>query len=108
MSRSAFQSTRRQLLGTGLTALIGGTGAARVLAAPEPAPKIITKTIPSTGERLPAIGLGTDAFYRSEQAAIRAEIERMVVLGGPVVDTSSDYGDSEGLIGEALSATGLR
>jgi aryl-alcohol dehydrogenase-like predicted oxidoreductase len=108
MSRSAFRSTRRQLLGTGLTALIGGTGTARVLAAAEPRPKIITKTIPSTGESLPAIGLGTDAFYRAEQAAIRAELERMVELGGTVVDTSSDYGDSEALIGEAVSASGLR
>jgi aryl-alcohol dehydrogenase-like predicted oxidoreductase len=78
------------------------------MAAPEPKSQPVTKAIPSTREGLPAIGLGTDAFYRSEQVAIREEIERMVELGGTVIDTSSDYGDSEALIGEAVAATNLR
>ena len=99
--------SRRQLLGQGLGALLGAA-AARIPAAPAPQPQLITKVIPSTGERLPAIGLGTDAFYRSEQVAIRAEIERMAQLGGTVIDTSSDYGDSEALIGEAVAASSLR
>ncbi len=98
--------TRRALLGMGLAAL--ASGAAPVTGAPEPGSGPLTKAIPSTGERLPAIGLGTDAFYRAEQAAIRAEIERMVQLGGTVIDTSSDYGDSEALIGEAVAASNLR
>ena len=69
---------------------------------------VITKAIPSTGERLPAIGLGTDSFRSSERAAIQAEIKRMPDLGGTVIDTSADYGDSEQLIGEALQALGIR
>jgi aryl-alcohol dehydrogenase-like predicted oxidoreductase len=72
------------------------------------ASSVISKPIPASAELLPAIGLGTDAFNRSDQAAIREEIERIVQLGGTVIDTSSDYGDSEALIGDALSATGLR
>lgn len=106
MPTGPFLSTRRELLGRGLAALVAGTGAARVPAAPHP--QLVTKAIPSTGEMIPAIGLGTDAFYRSEQVAIREEIERMVQLGGTVIDTSSDYGDSEALIGEAVAASSLR
>ncbi len=107
MSTSPFLSTRRELLAGGLAALMG-TAAARVPTAPEGHTPLVTKPILSTGESIPAIGLGTDAFYRSEQGAIREEIERMVQLGGTVIDTASDYGDSEALIGEAVSASGLR
>jgi aryl-alcohol dehydrogenase-like predicted oxidoreductase len=99
-------SSRRELLGVGLAAV--ALRAAPALMAAEPVASLITKAIPSSGERLPAIGLGTDAFQRSQQEAIRAEIERMVELGGSVIDTSSDYGDSEALIGDALSASKLR
>lgn len=105
MSSEGGHSTRRQLLGVGLAAAALAPVRLWAVAAPSP---LISKAIPATGERLPAIGLGTDAFYRSEQGVIQAEIARMVQLGGTVIDTSSDYGDSEALIGAALAATGLR
>jgi aryl-alcohol dehydrogenase-like predicted oxidoreductase len=73
-----------------------------------PIEPLITKAIPSTGERLPAVGLGTDKFGRGEADAIRAEIKRMTELGGTLIDTSSDYGDSEAVIGESLQALGIR
>ncbi|HEX4051234.1 MAG TPA: aldo/keto reductase [Steroidobacteraceae bacterium] len=69
---------------------------------------LITKPIPATGERLPAIGLGTDKFYDSERAAISAEIARMQQLGGTVLDTSADYGESEALVGDTLGSLALR
>lgn len=69
---------------------------------------LITKAIPSTGERLPAIGLGTDKFDNSERAAIQDEVARMQQLGGSVIDTSADYGESEGVVGEVLAALGIR
>src|SRR5579872_258938 len=106
MSTGGDSCTRRDLLGIGWAAM--GLRAARIIAAPQPDSQFITKTIPSTGERLPAIGLGTDAFYRSEQPAIESEIQRMIQLGGTVIDTSSDYGDSETLIGAALATPDLR
>jgi aryl-alcohol dehydrogenase-like predicted oxidoreductase len=64
---------------------------------------LITKAIPSTGEKLPAIGLGTDKFELEERAAIQAEIQRMQQLGGTLIDTAAAYGDAETLIGEALA-----
>jgi aryl-alcohol dehydrogenase-like predicted oxidoreductase len=69
---------------------------------------LITRTIPSSGEKIPAIGLGTDSFRASESDAIRDEIKRMNELGGSVIDTAAAYGDSEALIGDALAALGIR
>jgi hypothetical protein len=63
---------------------------------------LISNTIPSTGEKIPAIGLGSDSFRASESDAIRAEIERMHELAASVIDTAAAYGDSEALIGDAL------
>ncbi len=105
IDRSPSRLSRRDailrglLAGAGLLARVPSAGAAE---------SPTTKRIPSTGEALPAIGLGTDKFRRGEEDAIRAEIERMVELGGTVIDTSSDYGDSEALIGEALETLGVR
>ena len=68
----------------------------------------ITKAIPASGEKLPAIGLGTDAFKESVREEIRDELKRMNELGGTVVDTAAAYGDSEALIGDALATLGIR
>jgi aryl-alcohol dehydrogenase-like predicted oxidoreductase len=84
----------------------------RRLAAAEPpsttALPLITKAIPSSGECLPAIGIGTDSFTESAREEIRAELARMRELGGTVIDTAAAYGDSEALIGDALAHLGTR
>jgi aryl-alcohol dehydrogenase-like predicted oxidoreductase len=76
---------------------------------PKPPPQLplITKIIPATAERLPAIGLGTDKFRVEDRSAIQAEIQRMQQLGGTLIDTAAAYGESEALIGDALSALGV-
>lgn len=99
-------TTRRDALRLGLA-----TGAAVTLlpaawAAADLRP--ITKAIPSTGEKLPVIGLGTDQFRDSERETIQAEIQRMQQMGGTVIDTAAAYGDSEALIGDSLAALGIR
>ena len=68
----------------------------------------ITKAIPSTGERIAAIGIGTDSFRDQLRDEIRAELKRMSELGGSVIDTAAAYGDSEALIGQALDSLGTR
>ena len=103
--------SRRDALRSGLTA-----GAALLLRRPvwaatgpaTPDLPLITKAIPSSGEKLPAVGLGTDQFRSSERDAIQAEIQRMQQMGGTVIDTAAAYGDSESLIGDALAALGIR
>jgi aryl-alcohol dehydrogenase-like predicted oxidoreductase len=106
---SSPRLSRRDVLYGGLAATLGaGFLASRIAAAAAADGPLILKPIPSTGERLPVIGLGTDSFDESARDAIRAEIAKMHELGGTVIDTAAAYGDSEALIGEALTDSGLR
>lgn len=117
-ARSRSKISRREVLYAGLLASLGtgalaGRGGGATWAA-EPSESggasgepLILKPIPSTGERIPVIGLGTDSFDESDREAIRAEIAKMHQLGGTVIDTAAAYGDSEALIGEALADSGL-
>ena len=73
----------------------------------------ILRPIPSTGEKLPAIGLGSaltfDVPSRSSPARLVEEIiSSFVKLGGKVIDTSPAYGNAEHLIGELAFRLGLR
>lgn len=100
-----FQRSRRDAL-CGALAVGAGTLLSRSALAASGAPlPLITKVIPASGERLPAIGLGTDKFELDEREPIVAEIHRMQELGGTVIDTAAAYGDSETLIGEALDGS---
>lgn len=71
----------------------------------------ITKPIPSTGERIPVIGLGTNQYgveTPEEMAGLQQVLETMVELGGSVVDTARGYGRSEEVIGELMQRMGNR
>jgi aryl-alcohol dehydrogenase-like predicted oxidoreductase len=102
-------TTRRDVLRLGLATGAAMTGlptaSSTAWAADLP---VITKAIPSTGEKLPAVGLGTDQFRNSEREAIQAEIQRMQQMGGTVIDTAAAYGDSEAVIGDSLATLGIR
>jgi len=106
-ARGRSKLSRRELLRTGLLACVAARGARHAFAAGAEQLPLITKAIPSTGERLPAIGLGTDSFNSGAREQISLEIARMHELGGTVIDTAAAYGDSEVLIGEALAAAGI-
>src|SRR6266496_2006958 len=74
---------------------------------------MLTRAIPSSGERLPVIGLGTwQAFDVDLTADTRRQLEnvlsRFVKLGGRVIDSSPMYGRSEQVIGELTSSLGIR
>ena len=73
---------------------------------------LITRAIPSTGERLPIVGLGSSATFaqvaRSEDAAaLRAVLEKMAELGGTVFDTAPAYGASEEVAGRIAQDAGI-
>ncbi len=106
--RFPFRRSRRRVLQAGLAA--GAALAIQRAAGADTGPSapLLTKTIPGTGERLPVVGLGTDKFRTSAREAIQSEIKRMHELGGTVIDTAAAYGDSEGLIGDAVAALGIR
>ena len=103
--------TRRKLLEIGAGAgLIAAAGNWRPLRAET---KIrITTTIPSTGEQLAAIGMGT-RDYRSntdvdEMLRFRQTLEVFHATGGRVIDTSPNYGNAEAVIGGLLNDIGIR
>jgi diketogulonate reductase-like aldo/keto reductase len=106
MSSRVESRSRRDVLCAGVSAAAALLVRRQAWAAPEPQLPLITRTIPASGEKLPAIGLGTDKFRSDDRSAIQAEIQRMQQLGGTVIDTAAAYGDSEALIGEALTALG--
>ena len=93
---------------------MAGAGGLAALA-PRLAPgadSLITRAIPSTGERLPIIGLGSSATFaqvaRSDDvAALRAVMERLVALGGRVFDTAPAYGASEEVAGRIAQELGI-
>jgi aryl-alcohol dehydrogenase-like predicted oxidoreductase len=65
---------------------------------------LITKVIPSSGERIAAIGIGTDSFSNAPESELHTVLQRFAELGGAVIDTAASYGDSEARIGRQLAA----
>lgn len=69
-----------------------------------------TRPIPSTGEHLPVIGLGTWQTFdvgddASERAPLREVLRRFFDGGGRVIDSSPMYGRAESVVGELLRGT---
>lgn len=99
--------TRRELLRNGLATGVAAAFA-RSAGAQTPAATLHSKPIPATGQRLPVIGIGTNAFRLSNLEALRPLLSRFHDLGAQVIDTAAMYGDSEAAIGQALAELGLR
>ena len=72
-----------------------------------------SRTIPSTGEELPVIGLGTwQTFDVTDAAAARAPLrtvlQEFAAAGAKVVDSSPMYGRSEQVVGDLVRELDLR
>ncbi|HET7343009.1 MAG TPA: aldo/keto reductase [Methylomirabilota bacterium] len=72
----------------------------------------LERAIPSTGEALPAIGLGTWRTFdvgsgAAERAPLRAVLQRFVALGGRVIDSSPMYGAAESVVGDLATELGI-
>lgn len=107
-SRSSKQFSRREIIAAGATAGLALTlPGARAAWAQRTEPEPILKAIPSSGEKIAVIGLGTNAYGVTDPVDIAARkevLERMSVLGGQVIDTARGYGRSEEVIGELLES----
>src|SRR5215469_18916741 len=72
----------------------------------------IIRAIPRTGERIPAVGLGTAyGFDRDDEQTRRAAtlvVRTLVESGGQLIDTASTYGDAESVVGSVISNEGFR
>ena len=70
----------------------------------------ITKTIPSNGESIPVIGMGTSRTFDvggtpSELARLLPVLEAFFAGGGTFVDSSPMYGSAEQVLGKLLDQT---
>jgi diketogulonate reductase-like aldo/keto reductase len=103
--RSPF--TRRDFLrGLAIAAAAGPLAPGPARATPG---TLLTKRIPSTGEEIPVIGLGTsrtfDAAPGAERDALAPVLQAFFDRGGTVVDSSPMYGRAEEVVGELLRTT---
>jgi aryl-alcohol dehydrogenase-like predicted oxidoreductase len=107
MSNSDRDFSRRQVIQAGVAAGVAMAAGPTFAAAASP----ITKSIPSTGEKLPVVGVGTNDFGVSDATALadrKRVLEAMPGLGGKVIDTAAGYGASEEVIGRLLADLGNR
>ena len=68
---------------------------------------VIEKAIPSSGEKIPVIGIGTSGtFDVGDDAAARKNLADVLAVhrdgGGRVIDTSPMYGTAEAVLGDVL------
>lgn len=81
--------------------------------APLRADRILTRRIPSSGEALPVIGLGTWQTFdvgaaRAEREPLEEVMRTFAAMGGKLIDSSPMYGRSEEVVGDICAALGLR
>jgi aryl-alcohol dehydrogenase-like predicted oxidoreductase len=103
----AVQITRRRFAMLP-AAVVAASAAVRA----QPSAPLLTRAIPSTGETLPAVGLGTAAVFDDDDEATRrkaaAVVRTLIDHGGALIDTASTYGDAEQVLGQVTATTGLR
>lgn len=103
---------RRRLLGwlgagAGIAALAPGSGLGQTAAA------VITRPVPTSGEMLPIVGLGSwitfnvgnDPVARAACAEVMASFFQ---AGGRMIDSSPMYGSSQEVIGQGLRKLGMQ
>src|SRR6266481_3519286 len=107
--------TRREatrLIGAGMAGAFWPVSASRGQAKAESS-AMLTRAIPSSGEKLPLIGLGTwRTFDVDLMPDNRRQLEEVlslfVKLGGRVIDSSPMYGRAEQVLGDLTATLGIR
>ena len=71
------------------------------------------RPIPSTGEELPVVGIGTARRYdvgtsAAERDPLRKTLAVFRELGGTLIDTAPSYGNAEVVVGDLVSDLGIR
>lgn len=108
---------RRQFLGTAIAAAVAGIIEPSLAIATPPAPAmndfVATRAIPSSGERVPVIGLGTSGSFEigtgaSEREPRREVMRRFFAAGASLIDTSPSYSTAEMVVGDLLAELKMR
>ena len=104
ISRAAFL---QMLCGAALMAMGGKRGVAMTRS------PMITRAIPSTGEAMPVVGLGTWQTFdvddgEAARRPLRQVLELLLDAGGRMIDSSPMYGRAEAVTGDLLAAMKAR
>ncbi len=75
--------------------------------------ELTTRPIPSTGERIPVVGIGTARRYdvgtsAAERDPLRETLSVFRELGGTLIDTAPSYGNAETVVGDLVAELGIR
>lgn len=104
-------STRRDFLSSTALAAAAAVLAPRLALARTEA--LAARSIPSSGEALPVIGMGTSGSFEvgadaTARVALTEVLTRFVDGGARLIDTAPTYSSAEDVLGDLLAATGLR
>jgi aryl-alcohol dehydrogenase-like predicted oxidoreductase len=101
-----MQMTRRDF------AVMAGAAAMTRPAFAQTGAQLVARAIPSSGELVPAVGLGTAQVFNTADNATRqkaaAVVQALIANGGRMIDTASTYGDAEVVLGDVIATAGLR
>jgi aryl-alcohol dehydrogenase-like predicted oxidoreductase len=107
-------TTRRHFLGA-TSALAGSmllTGAPPIAWAAD-STSMLRREIPSSGEQVPVIGMGTSDSFEvridgAEYQALREVLKRFLAGGATLIDTAPTYGNAEDVLGSLFRESGAR
>jgi aryl-alcohol dehydrogenase-like predicted oxidoreductase len=108
-------STRREFLrstsGIAAGSLLLGSSLASLAQADSSA--MLSRPIPSSGEKIPAIGMGTSGSFQvppgsPEHAALKDVLKRFFAGGATLIDTAPTYGNAEDNLGPLLAEGSYR
>jgi diketogulonate reductase-like aldo/keto reductase len=76
------------------------------------ASSLLARAIPSSGETIPAVGLGTWQTFDvgaspGDREPLREVLRRFVAAGGRVIDSSPMYGTAESVVGDLAAEVGV-
>jgi aryl-alcohol dehydrogenase-like predicted oxidoreductase len=98
--------TRRDVLKLG-----AGAAASALAGSVHGATELLARPIPSSGERLPVVGIGTNRYRtgaEAEIAPLRETLKAFAAAGGKLIDTAPMYGSSEVVLGQLIAGLGIR
>ena len=101
---------RREFLGYSAGAMgLGSLGSTSVFSQEN---RLLTKPIPSTGEQMPLIGVGTNRYgsgtSEKNREPLLETLRTFTGLGGKLIDTAPSYRNSEKVLGSIIGEAGLR
>jgi aryl-alcohol dehydrogenase-like predicted oxidoreductase len=105
--------TRRQFLSRSAGAILIGSAGISRLAQAASKTEMLRRPIPSTGELVHAIGMGTSGSFQipagsAEYEALKEVVKRFFEGGATLIDTAPTYGNAEDNLGPLLSEGGYR